>query len=84
MNLDKFKKLLNDNQSWPSQYTFRFIIPFTELSELERILGKEGLNTKPSKNGNYISVISVKMIKSTDEVIKYYEDVSLIKGIISI
>jgi len=84
MNLEKFKELLSNNHSWPSKYSFRFIIPFTELSELERILGNEGMSIKPSKNGNYLSVISIKMIKTTEEVIKYYQDVSQIKGIISI
>lgn len=84
MNLDKFRRILDNNHSWPSEYTFRFIIPFTELRELERILGIEGMKVNPSKNGNYLSVVSIKVIKSTEEVIKYYQDVSQIKGIISI
>lgn len=84
MNLDKFKVLLENNHNWPFKYTFRFIIPFTELSELERILGKEGLSVKPSKNGNYLSVVSVMNINSAEEIIKYYQDVSKIKGILSI
>jgi uncharacterized protein len=84
MNLDKFKEILENNHSWPGEYIFRFIIPFTEQSELERILGREGMSIKPSKNGNYLSVILIKNMNSAEEVISYYQDVSQIKGIISI
>ena len=84
MNFDKFKEALDKNYSWPTEYPYKFIIPFTELNELERILGKEGMSTKTSKNGKYLSVSYTKNVNSSDEVIKIYKDVSHIKGIISL
>ena len=84
MNFDKFKNVLDKYNSWPSDYTFRFIIPFTELKELERILGNEEIASKPSKNGNYLSVVFTQKMTSPDKVIEVYKAVSLIKGIISL
>ena len=84
MNFDKFKEALDKNYCWPTEYPYKFIIPFTELNELERIIGKEGMITTPSKNGKYLSVSYTKKVNSSDEVIKIYKDVSHIKGIISL
>ncbi len=84
MDKTKFKDLLNKNYTWPCIYIFRFVIPFTELSELERILPKEGMKFKPSKMGNYISVVIKMTMNSADEVIEIYKKVSHIKGIISL
>ena len=52
MDFNKFKHLLDNSYSWPAEYIFRFIIPFTELSELERILGKDGMTFNSSKMEN--------------------------------
>lgn len=84
MNFDKFKEALDTSYSWPTEYLYKFIIPFTELKELERILGKEGMTTKTSENGKYLSVTFTMEVNSSDEVIKIYKDVSHIKGIISL
>ena len=84
MNFYKFKNVLDKNNSWPSDYTFRFIIPFTELKELERILGNEEIASKPSKKGNYLSVVFTQKMTSPDKVIEVYKAVSPIKGIISL
>jgi len=84
MDFNKFKQLLDESYSWPSEYIFRFIIPFTELSELERILGKDGMTFNSSQNGKYISVIVKTEMSSSDEVITVYKKVTHVKGLISL
>ena len=84
MDFNKFKHLLDKSYSWPSEYIFRFIIPFTELSELERILGKDGMDFNSSQNGKYLSVVIKTEMSSSDEVIGVYKKVSHVKGIISL
>jgi putative lipoic acid-binding regulatory protein len=84
MDFNKFKILLDENYSWPAEYTYRFVIPFTELSELERILAKEEVTVKPSQNGKYLSVVVKMEMNNSEEVISIYKKVSNIKGIISL
>ena len=83
--LDKMRELLRTEEHWPSLYTFKFIVPTAKLSEILGLFpGEEKLTTKPSAKGKYISVTVKKVMNNADDVIKVYESVSVIDGVISL
>ena len=83
--LTRIKQLLEEEESFPLQYTFKFIVPTNKLSEIVSLFPNEkNLSTRPSSKGSYISVTVIKEVKSADEVIKVYESVSVIEGLVSL
>ena len=80
----KMKALLEDQHSWPCKYSFKFIVPVDKLSLVLASLGEEGISTKPSSKGKYISVTCSRSFNTADDVIKVYQSVSHIDGIISL
>lgn len=82
--LTRIKELLEE-QGFPLKYTFKFIVPTNKLSEIVSLFpGEENLSTRPSSKGSYISVTVIKEVQNADQVIKVYESVSVIEGIVSL
>ncbi len=83
--LDRIKNLLESEESFPLQYTFKFIVPSARLANILSLFPEEEqLSTKPSAKGNYISVTIIRSVNSADEVIKVYQSVSVIEGVLSL
>lgn len=84
MDIQKFRELLDESYNWPDYYEFKFIIKTADkgliLAKLEGYL----ISETPSKKGNYISISARKLMQSTDEVLKMYELMSTVKGVISL
>jgi putative lipoic acid-binding regulatory protein len=88
---DVFKKLrtkLEETTTFPTKYLYKFIIPSDKekLLAIENIFNHVGavINTKKSKSGKYTSISVIILMKSVDEIIQKYEEVSLIEGVISL
>jgi hypothetical protein len=84
----RLKAELADTSIWPAEYLYKFIVP----SDKEKVDKVEGafnnmgavIKSKKSKTGKYTSIsVSVRM-KNPDEVIKKYQYLSDIQGIISL
>ena len=84
----RLKEELADTSIWPAEYLYKFIVP----SDKEKVDKVEGtfnnmgavIKNKKSKTGKYTSIsVSVRM-KNPDEVIKKYQYLSDIQGIISL
>jgi putative lipoic acid-binding regulatory protein len=82
MENDKFKTLLDETYQWPDYYEFKFIIKTDDKAQILELLQGFTIHETPSKQGNYTSISARKLINSTDEVIKVYEMISPIKGVI--
>lgn len=83
--LARIKSLLEEEESFPLKYTFKFIVPTQKLSEIISLFpGEENLSTKASSKGSYISVTIIKEVQNADEVVKVYESVSVIDGVVSL
>jgi putative lipoic acid-binding regulatory protein len=85
---DKFKKmheLLTESYSWPHSYMFKFIAPEEQLNHVLAIFtdGFE-ISTRPSKKGNYTSITATKTMTSPDAIVKIYELIGKIPGVISL
>jgi hypothetical protein len=83
-SLLNLKILLENTHNWPDEFVFKFIVPFTSVDLLSAILSPAPVQKKSSRTGKYVSVTCKKLVSSSDEVLAIYEEVSKIKGIISL
>ena len=81
---EKFKERLETTHTFPGKYVFKFIVPRNMKKNIERILPDGVLSYRDSSKGNYISLSLKSIVKSNDEIIKVYKDVSEIEGVISL
>lgn len=86
---DKYAKLreLLANQNFPLVYPFKFIIKedADKLVKIKRIFDETAeYSVRESKNGNYSSITIKQMMLNTDDIIKRYELLEGIEGVISL
>lgn len=80
----RFKELLDDQNDWPAQYTFKFIAPAGRVDELKEVFGDHPVRVRASSKGNYKSVTAQIRMSSSEEVLAIYEEASSIDGVISL
>lgn len=81
---EKFRELLDQSYQWPDFYTFKFIVKTENRDQVVALLDGHEVQFKVSEKGNYISITSRLYVKSTDEVLKVYEAMSLVPGVMSL
>jgi putative lipoic acid-binding regulatory protein len=80
----KLKMVMDETVEFPTEYLFKFIVPVTEVHQLLGILHGMDIDERASSGGKYISVSAKKMFNSSDEILKIYKSVAVVKGIISL
>lgn len=73
--------------TWPSNYMFKFIIPFeaNSLNSLKLLFDKSvKITHRESKTGKYISVTAIQLMNNPDEVVAIYQKAEKIKNIIAL
>ena len=85
---EKLKKSLIETTEFPTKYMYKFIIPSGDdkFKQIENIFDNMGavINSKPSKTGKYTSLTILVKMKSPDEIISKYQEVSKVEGVISL
>jgi len=81
---ESLREKLDQHYSWPSLYTFKFIVPKGKEEEVKKLFPKHEPTERQSKNGNYTSITINMMMPSSDAVIEVYQKVSSIEGIIAL
>jgi putative lipoic acid-binding regulatory protein len=82
---EKFRELLNEEYTWPSMYTFKFIVPADKEDEVRLLFPEQAeVSIKPSSKGKYTSLTSQCSMNNADEIIDIYEKAAEIEGIISL
>lgn len=80
-----FKERLDDTTEFPSNYTFKFIVPTDNkrIAEVQRVFdgARPQFQMKESKTGKYTSVTVVVYVIDSDQVINYYKSASAIKDV---
>ncbi|WP_366187172.1 DUF493 family protein [Flavobacterium ovatum] len=85
---DRLKEELEKSNSWPALYLFKFIVP-TDTDKIEKIekafdcLGAV-IKTTQSKTGKYTSISVDVQMKSSQDIIDKYIELSVIEGIVSL
>ncbi|MDD0853688.1 DUF493 family protein [Halobacteriovorax sp. GB3] len=80
----KLKDLLDAEYTWPSHYTFKFVVKEEHIELFKETVDHDNFMERPSRTGKYVSMTFKKMMNSSEEVILLYESVSTVPGIISL
>jgi len=81
---NSFLEKLNQHYSWPSLYTFKFIVPKNSVLALKDLFPNHTTAEKESSQGNYSSITLQMMMPSAEAVIEIYVKASSIKGLIAL
>jgi len=79
-----FRRLLDEQTEWPTEYLYKFIVPKEQLDVLKAVFGDAELVVRASSKGKYMSVTSRLLAASADDVINVYEKAGEIEGVISL
>jgi uncharacterized protein len=85
---ERLKVELDNSNSWPAQYLFKFIVPTTEenILKVENAFNCMGavIKTTKSTTGKFTSISVDLTVKDSQEIIDKYQELSTIKGIVSL
>lgn len=84
VNFEELRKKLNETQTYPSVYMFKFIMSaeHRKIALIENLFGNDAeIYTKESDKGKYISITVKEVVMSTDEIIDIYNKASDIEGV---
>ena len=77
-----------ETTEFPTKYMYKFIIPSEDakFKQIENIFDNLGavIDSKPSKTGKYVSLTILVKMKSPDDIIEKYKEVSKVEGVISL
>jgi len=79
-----FQKLLDDQNNWPTEYLFKFIVPRAGLEAIQQVFGDHPVTVRASSRGNYVSVTAKMMMNSSDEVVDVYTAAAEVEGVVSL
>ena len=79
-----FRALLDEQNEWPTEYLFKFIVPKDALDEMKAVFGRYPVQVRASSKGNYLSVTARMEMHSSDEVVAVYDAASRVEGVISL
>jgi uncharacterized protein len=84
----RLKEELDNANVWPAKYLFKFIVPSDteKIKIVENAFDSMGavIETRQSKAGKFTSISVDVQMPSAESIIKKYQEVSTIEGIISL
>tara|TARA_R110002124_G_scaffold153400_7_gene320442 strand:- start:715 stop:999 length:285 start_codon:yes stop_codon:yes gene_type:complete len=85
---DRLKVELDNSNTWPALYLFKFIVPTTDenIQKVELAFDCMGavIKTTKSKTGKFTSISIDVQMKNSQEIVDKYQEVSAIDGIVSL
>lgn len=85
---ERLKVELDNSNSWPALYLFKFIVPTTEenILKVEDAFNCMGavIKTTKSKTGRFTSISVDVTAKDSQEIIDKYQELATIEGIVSL
>ncbi len=85
---ERLKVELDMSNTWPAEYLFKFIVPTVDdnVLQVENAFDCMGavIKTTKSKTGKFTSISVDVTVKDAQEIIDKYQEVSTIKGIVSL
>jgi hypothetical protein len=84
----RLKEELDRSNTWPALYLFKFIVPTVDdnVARVENAFDCMGavIKTTKSKTAKFTSISIDVQMKNAQEIIDKYQEVSTIKGIVSL
>lgn len=85
---ERLRVELDNSNNWPAEYLFKFIVPSTSQNvlEVENAFNNMGaiIKTTSSKTGKFTSISVDVTMKNAEDIILKYQQLSNIKGIVSL
>lgn len=81
---EKFKELLDNEYTWPTEFHFKFIVASQHVDQVKELLNQARIELVTSRNKTYTSVNAWMKLASSDEVIYVYDKLQQVPGIISL
>ena len=82
------KALLNANHSWPTVYTFKFIVKgdLDKIAQVQDLFNTKTaqVSMKESSKGNYISLTAKEVMNSAQEILDIYAKAKQIEGLVAL
>lgn len=83
-SFDSFKEKLDNQYTWPSLYTFKFIVPQGNEAKVRELFPETEVVEKKSRKGNYTSLTARVEAASSDAIIVVYQKAQHIEGLIAL
>ncbi len=80
----RFRSLLDEQNDWPSEYLFKFIVPKASLEAMKAVFGEHPVQVRASSKGNYLSVTARVEMQSSEEIVAIYTAAGEVEGVISL
>lgn len=81
----KLKRELNIVEQFPTNFTYKFIVPtdHKKIAEIQSVFDRTNpqYHMKESSKGKYTSITAVIYVLDADQVIHYYKEVGKIEGV---
>ncbi len=84
---NNFRKILQEETTWPHEYMFKFIVLAnpSKINAVESLFPASAkIKHTPSRTGKYTSITILLVTHSADEVMSYYEKAAEIEGIFAL
>lgn len=81
---ESFRAKLDEHHAWPELYTFKFIAPLAKADAVRALFPDHDVHERASRNGNYISFTIQMMASGSDAVIRVYQKVGTVEGVIAL
>lgn len=86
-NFDALRKKLEEGNTWPMVYMFKFIVPSDnqKIALVEALFGEDSqVSIRSSSKGKYTSITAREVMLSPEAVIDVYKKAVSIEGVISL
>ncbi len=83
-DVKSFREKIEQQHSFPGTYIFKFIVPPDKKDEVVGYLPEGELTFRNSSNKKYISITLKSDVNHSDDIIRVYEKVHLVEGIIAL
>jgi uncharacterized protein len=84
----RLKEELDNSNTWPAKYLYKFIVPTEKhkIDTVEKAFDSMGavIDTRKSKTGKFTSISIDVQMPSAESIIKKYQEVASVEGIISL
>ncbi len=79
-----FRALLDEQNEWPTEYLFKFIVPRAALDEMKAVFGAHPVTVRASSKGKYLSVTARMQMDSSAAVVAVYTAAGRVEGVIAL
>jgi len=81
---ESFRSSLDANYEWPALFTFKFIVPQDQITQILESFNVDPVKANQSSSGRFTSYTFEMEMNSSQQVVDTYASVSEIPGLISL